>query len=56
MIITKKERRLRRAVKARARIRDLGIARVVAGLPPEPADKILPMLDNWVEIMRQVQR
>jgi large subunit ribosomal protein L18 len=28
MIITKKERRLRRAVKARARIRDLGIARL----------------------------
>src|SRR5881392_2929566 len=26
------------------RYRDLGISRVVAGLPPEPADKILPML------------
>src|SRR3954464_10228102 len=37
------------------RYRDLGIARVVAGQPPEPADKILPMLDRWTDIMRQVQ-
>ena len=36
------------------RYRDLGISRVVAGLPPEPADKILPMLDRWADIMRQV--
>ena len=36
------------------RYRDLGISRVVAGLPPEPADKILPILDKWVGIMRQV--
>ena len=36
------------------RYRDMGIARVVAGLPPEKADKILPMLDQWAGIMRQV--
>ena len=36
------------------RCRDMGVARVVAGLPPEKADKILPMLDQWTGIMRQV--
>ena len=38
------------------RYRDLGVARVVAGLPPEPAEKTLPALDRWAEIMRKVQR
>ena len=36
------------------RCRDLGVARVVPMLPPEPADKTLPALDRWVGIMRQV--
>jgi probable F420-dependent oxidoreductase len=37
------------------RWRDLGVVRVVCGLPPEPADKTLPLLDRWAEIMRKVQ-
>jgi probable F420-dependent oxidoreductase len=36
------------------RYRDQGVARVVGGCPPEPADKTLPLLDKWVGIMRQV--
>ena len=36
------------------RYREMGVARVVAGLPSEPADKILPLLDRWAEIIRQV--
>src|SRR4051794_17645478 len=36
------------------RYRDHGVARVVGGCPPEPADKTLPLLDKWVGIMRQV--
>ena len=36
------------------RYRDMGVARVVGGCPPEPADKTLPLLDKWVGIMRQV--
>ncbi len=36
------------------RWRDLGVARVVAGLPPEGADKTLPVLDRWVELIRTV--
>ena len=37
------------------RNRDLGIARTVVSLESEKADKILPVLDRWAEIMRQVQ-
>ena len=33
---------------------DMGVTRVVAGCPPEPADKTLPLLDKWVGIIRQV--
>ncbi len=36
------------------RYRDQGVARVVGGCPPEPADKTLPLLDKWAGIMRQV--
>jgi len=36
------------------RYRDLGVARVVAGLPPENAEKTLPVLDRWAELMRKV--
>ena len=35
------------------RYQDAGVARVVAGLPSEGADKILPMLDRWAAIIRQ---
>jgi probable F420-dependent oxidoreductase len=36
------------------RYRDQGVARVVAMLPPEPADKTLPVLDRWAGAIRQV--
>jgi probable F420-dependent oxidoreductase len=36
------------------RHRDLGVARVVTSLPSEPADKVLPILDRWQAIMREV--
>src|SRR5712692_6813255 len=36
------------------RYRDLGVTRVVGGCPPEGADKTLPLLDRWAEIIRQV--
>ncbi len=36
------------------RNRDLGIARTVISLDSDPADKILPVLDRWAEIIRQV--
>jgi alkanesulfonate monooxygenase SsuD/methylene tetrahydromethanopterin reductase-like flavin-dependent oxidoreductase (luciferase family) len=36
------------------RYRDAGINRVSASLPSEKADTILPMLDQWVAVMRLV--
>jgi probable F420-dependent oxidoreductase len=36
------------------RYRDLGVTRVVAGCPPESADKTLPVLDRWAELIRKV--
>jgi probable F420-dependent oxidoreductase len=36
------------------RWRDLGVARVVAGLPPEKSDKILPVLDRWAELIAKI--
>jgi probable F420-dependent oxidoreductase len=36
------------------RLRDLGVARVVTPLPPEKADKLLPILDRWAERIRQL--
>ena len=36
------------------RYRDMGVARVVTTLPPEPADKTLPALDRWAELIRRV--
>ena len=36
------------------RYRDMGVARVVTTLPPEPADKTLPVLDRWAELIRRV--
>jgi probable F420-dependent oxidoreductase len=38
------------------RYRDLGITRVLARLPAAGADQILPILDRWAGLMRQVQR
>jgi hypothetical protein len=37
-----------------ARYRDLGIVRVVVGLPSAPAAEILPLLDRWAELVRQI--
>jgi probable F420-dependent oxidoreductase len=36
------------------RYRDMGVERVVTTLPPEPADKTLPMLDRWGDLIRSV--
>ena len=36
------------------RYRDMGVTRVVTTLPPEPADKTLPVLDRWAELIRRV--
>ena len=36
------------------RYRELGIVRVVVSLPAEPAAKVLPTLDRWAALMRQV--
>ena len=36
------------------RCRDMDVARVVTTLPPQPADKTLPMLDRWAELIRRV--
>jgi len=36
------------------RYRDMGVARVVTTLPPEPAGRTLPVLDRWAELIRRV--
>ena len=36
--------------------RDLGIARVVVSLPSAQADRILPILDRWAELIYPTQR
>ena len=36
------------------RFRELGAVRVNVSLPAEPADKILPILDRWAKLKRQV--
>ena len=36
------------------RYRDMGVSRVVTTLPPEPAEKTLPVLDRWAELIRKV--
>jgi hypothetical protein len=37
-----------------ARYRDKGIARVVVMLPSGKSGAILPMLDDWAELIRRV--
>jgi hypothetical protein len=34
--------------------RDLGVARVNVTLPAEGATQILPLLDRWAELIRQL--
>jgi len=41
-------------LEALQRYRDLGIARAIVYLPSETDDKILPMLDRWADLIRQV--
>ncbi len=36
------------------RYQDMGVARIVTTLPPEPAEKTLPVLDHWGELIRRV--
>ena len=36
------------------RLNEMGVARVVPMFPPERADKVLPIVDRWTKIMRQV--
>ena len=36
------------------RYRDMSVTRVVTTLPPDPADKTLPVLDRWAELIRRV--
>ena len=36
------------------RYRDMGVERVVTTLPPEPAEKTLPVLDRCAELIRTV--
>ena len=36
------------------RYRDAGVNRVSVSLPSEKADTVLPMLDQWVAVMRAV--
>ena len=36
------------------RFKDMGVARVVPMFPPEKANKVLPILDRWAAIKRQV--
>jgi hypothetical protein len=36
------------------RYRDIGVARVSVSLPAEKAETILPALDRWVDLIRQV--
>jgi probable F420-dependent oxidoreductase len=38
------------------RFRDLGVARAVVTLPAEGSDQILPVLDRWAGLIRQVNR
>ena len=38
------------------RLAEMGVARVVPMFPPEKADKVLPIIDRWTNIMRQVNR
>jgi hypothetical protein len=38
------------------RLAEIGVGRVVPMFPPEKADTVLPMVDRWTNIMRQVNR
>jgi hypothetical protein len=35
-------------------LNEMGVARVVPMFPPEKADKVLPIVDRWAKIMKEV--
>ena len=37
------------------RNRDLGVTRMTVRLPPAKEDEILPILDRWAKLIRQVR-
>jgi hypothetical protein len=37
------------------RMRELGVARVNVSLPPEGKDQLLPVLDRWAGLIRQLR-
>jgi hypothetical protein len=36
------------------RLAEMGVARVVAALPSEKAEAVLPVVDRWTKIMRRI--
>jgi hypothetical protein len=36
------------------RLAEMGVARLVPMFPPEKADTVLPIVDRWTKIIRQV--
>ena len=40
----------------RKRLAEMGVARVVPMFPPDKADKVLPIMNRWTNIMCQVSR
>ena len=36
------------------RFAEMGVTRVVPMFPPEKADTVLPIVDRWTKIMRQI--
>jgi hypothetical protein len=38
------------------RFAELGVTRVVPMLPPQQAETVLPLLDRWASLMRQVSQ
>ena len=37
------------------RLNEMGVTRVAPMFPPEKADTVLPIVDRWTKIMRQVK-
>ena len=36
------------------RLNEIGVNRVVPMFPPEKADKVLPIIDRWTTLMKQI--
>jgi alkanesulfonate monooxygenase SsuD/methylene tetrahydromethanopterin reductase-like flavin-dependent oxidoreductase (luciferase family) len=37
------------------RLKEMGVTRVVPMFPPDKADKVLPIVDRWAKIMKQIK-